>query len=83
MATAAWFVTNVLPILLAALAHYFSDRQAQAQAHADAEGLGAARTAAAVNKDTSDATDRAADAQINADAGSVLDDLLVSGGKQF
>ena len=83
MATFTWFATNVLPILLAALANYVVKQKAADQARADDISLGSATTAAATNKETSDAMRRAADAAVNSTRGLDLDDALGSGARQF
>jgi D-arabinose 1-dehydrogenase-like Zn-dependent alcohol dehydrogenase len=83
MATLTWILTTFGPMILAALGKYVLDQHAQEQARADAQSLGAATTAAATNKETSDAMRRAADAAINAPRGSDLDDALASGARQF
>lgn len=83
MATFTWFVTNMLPLLLAALANYVVKQKAADQARADDISLGSATTAASTNKETSDAMRRAAGAAINAAGGSDLDGALASGTAQF
>lgn len=68
-----WIITNVLPIVLAAVFKAMSDRSVREQTRSDQIGLGQERAASKVNLETSNAERRASDAMLNTGG---VDDLL-------